>query len=104
MPQDGDFCPFCSFPGPSCSHLFHDGILRVFALHDAGIDEIPDAVVAAASRQDGEVGRLLSVLEPSLDPCKRLGEKEIITEKEVWIWGLKGVLGNPFQGYAALPV
>jgi len=44
----------------------------VFALHDARLDEVPDAVVAAAAGQDGEVGRLLGVLDPLLYPCKRL--------------------------------
>lgn len=30
-------------------------------------------------------------------------KKEIIKIKKAWIWGLKGVLGNPFQGSAAIP-
>lgn len=96
----GSAAPFTPLlpPPPSCSHLFHDGILWVFALHDARLDEVPNAVVASPSCQDGEVGRLLGVLDPLLYPCKRLRKGN----NAVWVRGLKGGLGIPCQGYAAL--
>lgn len=85
-------------PGFSHSHLFHDGILWVFALHDAGLNEVPDAVIAAASSQDGEVGRLLGVLDPLLYTCKRLRKEEnersveLGGEKESWAMSFGAML------------
>lgn len=92
-PQDAEPRPM---PGFSHSHLFHDGILWVFALHNARLNEVPDAVIAAASSQDGEVGRLLGVLDPLLYTCKRLRKEKKMNR--VWSWGVKRSFGQCLLG------
>lgn len=64
-------CPLV-LPATRPSHLLHDGLLRVLALHNAGLHEVAHRVVTLAARQDGEAGRGAGVLQPLLDATEGL--------------------------------
>lgn len=58
------------------SHLLHDGVLRVLALHDARLYEVAHGVITLAPRQDGEVGRGARMIQPLFDTAKGLGGRQ----------------------------